>query len=202
MNNPFEGDFPVTQSYGEKITDPAGHTGIDYALNLGTPVLAAADGKVIRAASLTSGYGVHVLLEHDGGLQTLYGHLSSVSVRLGQKVKAGAEIGRSGSSGNSTGPHLHFEVRKDGICVDPLPFLKSSQPTETSAEEPTHRVAVECLFVRSGPGTEYPIVDCLTRGEAVSGTKTCETIWLNIGSGRWTAVRYQGKDFCETVQSV
>ena len=196
MNKPFEGNFPVTQSYGEKITDPAGHTGIDYALNLGTPVLAAADGKVIRAASLSTGYGTHVLLEHDDGLQTLYAHLASVSVHLGQRVKAGAEIGRSGSSGNSTGPHLHFELRKDGICVDPNPFLDPALPNA----EQTRRVAVECLFVRSGPGTEYPIVDCLSRGAEVSGSQTAETIWLNIGSGRWTAVRYQGKDFCDTVE--
>ena len=194
MRKPFDGNFPVTQRFGEKITDPAGHTGIDYALYQGTPVLAALDGKVIRAAHLGTGYGTHVVLEHEGGLQTVYAHLSSVGVSIGSAVREGEEIGRSGNTGNSTGPHLHFEVRRLGKPVDPDAFLNSPS-AEGSA---SRRVSVPLLYVRSGPGTEYEIVDCLARGTRVDGTQTAETVWLKIGTDRWIAVRYQGKDFCET----
>ena len=91
MRIPFEGKFPVTQRFGEKITDLSGHKGIDYALYYGPPVLAALDGKVLRTAHLATGYGSHVVLEHEGGLQTVYAHLSSFSVCLGQSVRPVSE---------------------------------------------------------------------------------------------------------------
>lgn len=196
MRIPFDGDFPVTQRFGENITNPAGHTGIDYALYFGTPVLAALDGKVCRTAFLATGYGNHVVLEHDGGLQTVYAHLSSVSVSIGSVVREGQELGRSGSSGNSTGPHLHFEIRRGGQPVDPEELLFRAGHSGTG----THRVAVPELYVRSGPGTEYAIVDSLKYGTQVSGETSSETVWLKIGAGRWIAIRYQGKDFCETAR--
>ncbi len=195
MRKPFDGDFPVTQRFGEKITDPAGHTGIDYALYAGTPVLAALDGKVIRTARLATGYGTHAVLEHAGGLQTIYAHLSSIGVSIGSAVRAGEEIGRSGSTGNSTGPHLHFEVRRLGKPVDPEEFFRAPEPVAFGSR----RVCVPELYVRSGPGTEYAIVGSLKRGARVSGNQTAETVWLKIGADRWVAVRYQGKDFCEKV---
>lgn len=194
MQKPFEGEFPVTQRFGEKITDPAGHTGIDYALYLGTPVLAAVSGKVSRIAYLNSGYGTHVIIDHDGGLQTVYAHLSQVSVKLGMTVLEGQQIGQSGSTGNSTGPHLHFEVRRYGKAIDPEPLL--NEPVKSGGKG-CRVVRVPLLYVRSGPGTEYPIVDSLKQGESVSGETTAETVWLKIGVGRWIAVRYQGEDFCE-----
>ena len=196
MRKPFNGEFPVTQRFGEKITDPAGHTGIDYALYVGTPVLAALSGKVIRAAHLAAGYGSHVILEHAGGLQTVYAHLSSISVTVGDTVSEGEEIGRSGNTGNTTGPHLHFEVRRSGKPTDPEELLNGSIRTAKGCQ----RVAVPLLYVRSGPGTEYAIVGSLKRGEIVSPLETQETRWMKIGPGRWIASRYQGKDFCENVQ--
>ena len=195
MRMPFDGDFPVTQRFGEKITDPAGHKGIDYALNMGTPVLAAMDGKVSRAAQITGGYGTHVVIDHEGGLQTVYAHLSRMSVPLGASVLEGQLIGYSGNTGNSTGPHLHFEVRAEGKAVDPEPLLHPRSFSSGSAD--SRRVRVPLLYVRSGPGTEYPIVDSLRQGEQVSGNLTAETVWLKIGPSRWIAVRYQGEDFCE-----
>ncbi len=195
MRIPFEGEFPISQRFGEKITDPTGHKGIDYALYYGTPVLAALDGKVIRTAHLTSGYGTHVVLEHEGGLQTVYAHLSSVSVSIGMAVREGEELGRSGNSGNSTGAHLHFEVRRLGVPVDPEELLCPA----VSAQPGSRRVCVPELYVRSGPGTNYTIVDSLKQGTLVNGETTAETVWLKIGTDRWIAVRYQGKDFCETV---
>ena len=196
MRIPFEGNYPITQRFGETLTNPAGHTGIDYALYQGTPVLAAMDGTVSRVAKLSTGYGVHVVVDHEKGLQTVYAHLSVISVLTGQKVKAGDELGRSGSTGNSTGPHLHFEVRHYGSPVDPFKYLK---PEEEAMSPGTRVVVVPQLYVRSGPGTEYMIVDSLSRGEKVCGEETAETIWLKIGTDRWIAARYQGRDFCETI---
>lgn len=196
MRIPFDGKFPITQRFGEKITDPAGHTGIDYALYYGTPVLAAADGKVSRVISLVSGYGTHIILDHGEGIQTVYAHLSHISVSFGEFVRAGQVIGRSGNTGNSTGAHLHFEVRRYGTPVDPETLFSADSTTEPG----DRRVKVPLLYVRSGPGTEYPIVDSLREGASVSGEVTAETIWLKIGKDRWVAVRYQGEDFCETLQ--
>ncbi len=194
MRIPFDGDYPVTQRFGEKITNPAGHTGIDYALYFGTPVLAALDGKVSRTAFLTTGYGNHIVLEHEGGLQTVYAHLSSISVSIGSVVREGEVLGRSGNSGNSTGAHLHFEVRRTGQPIDPEELLSPRTPFGSG----THRVCVPELYVRSGPGTEYSIVDSLKYGTRVNGETAAETVWLKIGADRWIAIRYQGKDFCET----
>jgi murein DD-endopeptidase MepM/ murein hydrolase activator NlpD len=94
------------------------HSGIDLAAPMGTRVRAALDG-VIHVIASPGGYGLHILLDSGDGLTTLYGHLQSVDVHDGDEVAAGAVIGRVGSTGNSTGPHLHFEVRRDGIPEDP-----------------------------------------------------------------------------------
>ncbi|MBQ6508836.1 MAG: peptidoglycan DD-metalloendopeptidase family protein [Flexilinea sp.] len=196
MRKPFDGNFPVTQRFGEKITDPAGHTGIDYALYLGTPVLAALEGKVVRTAYLGTGYGNHVVLEHPTGIETVYAHLSSIAVSPGETVREGQEIGRSGSTGNSTGPHLHFEVCRRGVPIDPEDYLSAGQASGPG----TLRVSVPELYVRSGPGIEYSIVDSLKQGATVRGETSTETVWLKIGKNRWVARRYQGKDFCETVE--
>ncbi|MDQ6898045.1 MAG: M23 family metallopeptidase [Candidatus Dormibacteraeota bacterium] len=102
------------------------HTGLDLAAAIGTPIFAAADGRVQVINSGGGGYGLHVQLTHAGGLFTLYGHLNSAEVGDGQLVTAGSEIGRMGSTGMSTGFHLHFEVRRNGRPVDPVPFLPAS----------------------------------------------------------------------------
>ncbi len=98
------------------------HAGTDFAASVGTPVKAAADGVVV-AAGTRSGYGETVILDHGNNLATLYGHLSRVGIADGAKVTRGQVIGFSGSSGYSTGPHLHFEVRVSGNPVDPLRYL-------------------------------------------------------------------------------
>jgi murein DD-endopeptidase MepM/ murein hydrolase activator NlpD len=101
------------------------HSGLDLAAPLGTDVRAAAAGRS-KVLWNPSGFGLYVLIEHGGGLRTLYGHLSAASVRDGEDVRAGQQIGRVGSSGLSTGPHLHFEVRRDGRPVDPIPYLPAN----------------------------------------------------------------------------
>lgn len=94
------------------------HSGIDLAAARGTPVLATLPGTVTVIVSPT-GYGLHVVIDHGGGLSSLYGHLDTVVVASGDLVAAGQVIGTVGSTGNATGPHLHFEIRRDGIAEDP-----------------------------------------------------------------------------------
>jgi len=104
------------------------HTGIDLAAPAGTPVLSAAAGIVVAAIGGTTGYGNYVVVAHASGLATLYGHLETGLVAVGQTVAQGQPIGLEGSTGNSTGPHCHFEVRVDGQPVDPAPFLPPGGP--------------------------------------------------------------------------
>jgi murein DD-endopeptidase MepM/ murein hydrolase activator NlpD len=98
------------------------HEGIDIAAGLGTPIRAAAAGTVIHAGWL-GGYGNLVVLDHGDGLATAYAHASAILVGVGQSVAQGQTLSLVGSTGNSTGPHLHFEVRVNGSAVDPLLYL-------------------------------------------------------------------------------
>lgn len=95
------------------------HSGVDYAAKQGTPVQAAGEGTVV-SAGWNGGYGKAITIRHASGTETLYGHLSAIGVVNGQKVTAGRVIGNVGSTGQSTGPHLHYEVRRGGRPVDPL----------------------------------------------------------------------------------
>lgn len=101
----------------------AGHPGVDIAVARETPIRAAGSGTV-REAGFDDVYGEYALIDHGAGLETLYGHASRMLVRPGQTVRAGEVIGHTGSTGRSSGPHLHFEVRKDGRPVDPLQYVK------------------------------------------------------------------------------
>ena len=112
---PFCGDYPITQRYGEVIPGVTvgnkPHTGIDYSCPMRTPILASNDGEVKAAGWDLTGFGFRVILQHPDGRATLYAHLDSISVSVGQKVKQSEEIGLSGQTGKATGPHLHFEAR-------------------------------------------------------------------------------------------
>ncbi|HIK28207.1 MAG TPA: M23 family metallopeptidase [Oscillatoriaceae cyanobacterium M7585_C2015_266] len=117
----------ITSAFGWRIHPIIGensfHSGTDLAAPMGTPVLAAYDGKV-KTADYLGGYGLTVILEHDNGTrETLYAHLSDIFVKPGDKVPQGSVIGTVGSTGNSTGPHLHFELREltasGWVIVDP-----------------------------------------------------------------------------------
>ncbi|AGH48967.1 MULTISPECIES: M23 family metallopeptidase [Sphingomonadales] len=122
-------NISFTSGFGVR-SDPfrgsaAMHAGIDLAGPIGTPVYATADGMVSRA-QWASGYGNLVELNHGKGIQTRYGHLSKILVQPGQAVKRGDLIAKMGSTGRSTGSHLHYEVRLDGRAVNPIPFLQST----------------------------------------------------------------------------
>ncbi|TWH46944.1 peptidoglycan DD-metalloendopeptidase family protein [Sporomusa sp. KB1] len=98
------------------------HAGVDIANDIGTYVMSARAGRVIWAG-WRGGYGYAVMLDHGGGYVSLYGHLDDYFVEIGQYVRAGQRIASMGSTGNSTGPHLHFEIQRDGQPVDPMGFL-------------------------------------------------------------------------------
>ena len=108
---PFSGDYPISQKYGETITSKF-HTGIDYACPATTPILASEAGQVVMSGWDKTGFGYCVIIKHEDGNATLYAHLTMVACKLGQRVARSQVIGYSGSTGNSTGPHLHFEARK------------------------------------------------------------------------------------------
>jgi murein DD-endopeptidase MepM/ murein hydrolase activator NlpD len=119
-----------TSGYGVR-SDPfrggaAMHAGIDLAGPHGTPIYATADGLVTTAKWNSGGYGNLIKVDHGRGIETRYGHLAQMLVRDGQRVKRGDVIGRMGSTGRSTGSHLHYEVRIDGRAVNPIPFMKST----------------------------------------------------------------------------
>ncbi len=117
----------LSSKFGMRVHPVTGrwrhHNGIDIPAPRGTPIYATADGVVGRAQSL-GGYGKYVEINHGTDLQTRYGHLAEISVQPGQFVREGEVIGTVGSTGRSTGNHLHYEVRREGTPVDPLPWLQ------------------------------------------------------------------------------
>lgn len=116
----------VSSPYGYRIHPIYGtrklHTGTDFPVATGTPIYAAADGRVITS-SYYGGYGNCVIIDHGGGMTTLYAHNSSLLVSVGQSVKRGQQIAKAGSTGNSTGPHCHFEVRINGATTNPANYF-------------------------------------------------------------------------------
>lgn len=116
----------VSGNYGPRIHPLVGtlrfHAGIDLPAPSGTPVHATAAGMVIYAGWL-GGYGLCVIVDHGGGYTTLFGHLSAANAAPGALVQSGQVLGRVGSTGQSTGPHLHYEVRRDAVPVDPRRYL-------------------------------------------------------------------------------
>jgi murein DD-endopeptidase MepM/ murein hydrolase activator NlpD len=128
-----------TSGFGERIDpinhDASVHPGLDIAARTGTPVVAAAAGKVVRAGDAGT-YGNLVVIRHPSGLETRYAHLSAVTVKAGDEVGPGQEVGLVGATGRVTGPHLHFEVRKDGKALDPRPYLEGA---EDSSSPPSTR---------------------------------------------------------------
>lgn len=119
-------DYTLASGYGKRIDPmydiPQFHEGLDFAANVGTPVYATADGEISVVATDKSGYGNYVDIEHGFDYMTRYGHMSKILVKQGQTVKRGEMIGYVGSSGKSTGPHLHYEVRLKGEAMNPVDY--------------------------------------------------------------------------------
>jgi murein DD-endopeptidase MepM/ murein hydrolase activator NlpD len=126
VRKPVNGEIDLSSTFGVRV-DPflhiaAMHTGLDFRGDTGDPIHATAAGTVI-GAGWSGGYGRMVEIDHGNGLSTRYGHLSEIDVRVGDEIRVGQVIGRMGSTGRSTGPHLHYETRIDGDAVDPQKFL-------------------------------------------------------------------------------
>lgn len=135
---PLEG-IKLTSSFGMRNHPVLGqrraHKGIDLGAPTGTPVYATADGVISRADWFSS-YGLYVAIEHGGDIQTRYAHMSRLNVAAGQRVKKGEIVGFVGSTGRSTGPHLHYEVRVRGEAVNPLPYMQADPA-------PVHQLAAK-----------------------------------------------------------
>lgn len=119
----YFGPRPASDTNGIGSTN---HGGIDLAASTGTPIAALASG-LVTIAGWYGGYGNAVQIDHGNGMSSLYGHMSSVGVSVGQQVGTGQTIGAVGSTGNSTGPHLHLSMFQDGVAVDPLPYIQGGQ---------------------------------------------------------------------------
>jgi murein DD-endopeptidase MepM/ murein hydrolase activator NlpD len=136
FRRPMPSDTDMSSNFGPRV-DPftrgmAMHTGIDFRGEYGSPVKATGAGKVITA-DYNGGYGNMVEIDHGNGVTTRYAHLSSILVATGQNIAIGTIIGRVGSTGRSTGPHLHYETRIEGDAIDPMKFLKAGSKIAKSA---------------------------------------------------------------------
>jgi murein DD-endopeptidase MepM/ murein hydrolase activator NlpD len=130
LRKPVAGDIDESSPFGVRmdpfVHEAAMHTGIDFRGDAGDPIRATAAGSVTIAGS-SGGYGKMVEIDHGNGLVTRYGHLSEIDVTVGDIVRAGGVVGKLGSTGRSTGPHLHYEVRVKGEAVDPQKFLDAGE---------------------------------------------------------------------------
>ena len=106
------------------------HKGMDFSAPTGTPIYSTSDGKVIQVDGRAPGYGKHIRIDHGFGYVTLFAHLSNYNVRRGQEVKRGDVIGFVGNTGRSVAPHLHYEIRKDGVAINPINFYYGDLNTE------------------------------------------------------------------------
>jgi Peptidase family M23 len=182
LYRPIDLKCHVTQRFGENPQNyeaTHGHNGIDYGAQEGTPIKAAADGIVSRAELDTAtalnpkiGYGFHVRLLHPNNTMTIYAHFveNGIMVSTGQNVKMGEVIGRSGNTGMSTGPHLHFELRT-GISlttsIDPEPLIVNELPPEAGLFDVTVTPEGDYLNIRLGPSAERGRVRILRSGDKV-----------------------------------
>ena len=102
------------------------HTGLDFVATEGAPIFATADGEVVEAG-WRNGYGETVQIRHEFGLETVYAHLNQIRVEVGQHVRRGERIGDVGSTGRSTGSHLHYEIRHNGAALNPMKFIEAGR---------------------------------------------------------------------------
>ena len=199
----------ITAGYGEKGSMWDGtngtHKGTDYAVPIGTPVISWKDG-IVSKETLDSGYGTAVMLEHADGMQSIYGHLSSKEVNAGDTVKAGQRVGKSGDSGNSSGPHLHFEIRKGkNNPVDPSGYANASsllggqyvggfvtpalsELLGTGSASNTSSMLTGSSASMSGSGSQSDFATSLLTGlgaPLTSGNIEAITTWMRFEGGHW-----------------
>lgn len=138
--NPVPSGGRLSSGFGPRKSPTAGassdHKGIDIAAPRGTPIVSSAPGRVTRVGSQQKGYGNYVYVDHGNGVETRYAHLDTSTVQVGDRLEAGQQLGTMGSTGTSTGNHLHFEVRKNGIPVDPMTVIDKSPSNFTPIPPP------------------------------------------------------------------
>lgn len=212
----------VTQTFAEHVhrarvngwTNYNG--GIDWAVASGTSLVAAQAGTVYVARRDATGYGNHVRIEHADGYQTIYGHMMDFAVQPGDRVQAGQVIGRSDNTGNSTGPHLHFELRLNGVAIDPAPLLVTTFKTESPESPPVVEpepgpepqafpqlprarvTALVGLNIRQAAGVIHPLVGYLPHGasvEVIRSVRDGGDIWLQIGNRQFIGMRHAGETY-------
>ncbi|HEU4965003.1 MAG TPA: peptidoglycan DD-metalloendopeptidase family protein [Bacilli bacterium] len=211
----FQMPFPCGQVWeGQTRTNhsPANAIDLNRTDDFGDKVVAAAAGTVVTVANLgDTSYGRYVVIDHGGGWKTYYAHLSSFAVSKGQWIAKGDKVGNVGSSGGSTGPHLHFEERYNGVAQKVVwngsqayywgSRSYTSHNTCGSNATGTVNTAGADLNIRSGPGTGYSIVGqvsdgqkvtiyCQAHGSTVTGTYGTSNIWDRIGSGKYISDTY------------
>ncbi len=218
----FQLPFPCNQTWsGQTRTNHNPQRSIDFnrANDLGDPVVASAGGTVTVVRNLgDSSYGRYVVIDHGGGWTSYYAHLASWAVSVGQRVARGQRIGTVGSTGGSSGPHLHYEQRLNGSAVT-VRFngsnayywgtrsYTSRNCSSGGGTAATVRTNGANLNVRAGPSTTNAIVgslangagvniQCQTRGQSIAGYFGTSNIWNRIGSGRFIpdAYTYTGSD--------
>ena len=151
-----------------------------------------------------TGYGEHIRVQHKSGYVTIYGHLSAYNVKVGESVKSGDVIGYSGNTGNSTGPHLHFELRLNTAFssnVDPMPYIINdveSENNQENQEEVTVLFSVKIkpdmtVNMRSGPGTENPILRSLMEGEVLNVVElmNADNVWIRTDSDGYVKLNFE-----------
>jgi len=231
---PVPSNAPITQTFAEHVKwakvngwchkpgpCPSGvyyYGGVDFFAPMGTTVLASADGVVSDRRWAKTGYGYHVRIAHNIHFMTIYAHLRDIVVDEGQDVRAGDFVGYLGNTGNSTGPHLHFELRKDGVPIDPAPYLvkcidEEPEPVEIEIpqfpELPVAEITADpFLNIRTGPGTANPVTYHLNKGELVeviclvrgSSFPDGNDLWMVLGYCQYAAMRYRGKVYAKWVK--
>ena len=199
------GQNKITQGYGPSQIDYlkfglVGHNGIDFSGVLNDPVMAAADGVVSWQAFESGGYGNYVMITHTDSSTTIYGHLASVNCKKGDTVKSGQVIGYMGSTGNSTGVHLHFGYRPAGFdaangyrgYIDPTPFLELVEevsPVENNlvaGNAQKAKVVCDMAQVRKTPGFSGIVIGQVHNGNILNLTGNTE----NSGGLRWKEFKY------------
>ena len=172
---------------------------------MGSKIYAAHAGTVIAAKADNTGYGEHIRIRGKGGYVTIYGHLSKYNVKVGDIVLPGDVIGYSGNTGNSSGPHLHFELRLNTAFssnVDPMPYITSD--SKPGNEEQGNEEEVDVLFtvkikpdmnvnMRSGPGTEYRILRSLIPEEELNVAEliNADNAWIKTDSGGFIKLNFE-----------
>ncbi|MBN2548520.1 MAG: M23 family metallopeptidase [Anaerolineales bacterium] len=216
---PVDPSAPITQSFAQHVANALAYGwanyngGIDWAVPTGTAVKAAKAGTVVETLTDATGYGTHVRIQHREGYLTIYAHLLSIKVSKGDIVRTGKIIGFSDNTGTSAGSHLHFELRKDEIPIDPMPFLKAAGETVEIFEEalraaalpasapatfpalPKAKVLVAALNIRQQPAVSAAVVGTLALNQAVPVIRTIKSgsdVWLQIGHQQYCAMLFSG----------